>query len=100
MKFKDWLIAFTLTLIVVLLYKYNTLALDNQHQINQLKQPQQVIKVVPVQVDKALVDRLEKLAREKLEEEWENAALIDQLEAYGGWWKEVEKNDFPKEGEK
>jgi hypothetical protein len=101
MKLKDWIVAFVLTLIVILLYKYNTLALENQQQIDQLKQPQQIVKVEPIKVDVALVERLEELSRYVERLEMECAAQKDYIKGMGETWDDwASKNSFPgSEGE-
>jgi hypothetical protein len=65
MKFKDWAVAFTLTLIVILIFKYNSLALQNQQQITVLqsdikKLQQQVTECVTVDDLQPLLDDLAK----------------------------------------
>jgi len=49
--------------------------------------------------DEGLLERIEELVRNNEQLEMENKALKSELSAFGGWWKEVEKNDFPKGGE-
>jgi UPF0288 family protein (methanogenesis marker protein 3) len=67
-----------------------------QKQINQLKQPQQIVKVEPVKVDAALVDKIEELARLNERLEIENAAIKAELAAFQPWWDDwASKNSFP-----
>ena len=86
MKLKDWIIAFILTTIIIVLGKYSQLEFENRQRIENLKNPIQIVKVEPIKVDAALVERIEELVRENQRLEWEVAALRDEAEAFG-WLK-------------
>jgi hypothetical protein len=76
---------------------------SQQQQIDQLKstKPQQIVRVEPVQVDAALVERLEELTRLNERLEMENAGMHDYIEGMGKTWdKWASENSFPKEAEK
>jgi hypothetical protein len=76
--------AFTLVLIVGVVIG------TQQQQTDQLKQPQQIVKVEPVKVDTVLVERLEELTRENVRLLQEVADQAKQIQEFG-WMKEVAK---------
>jgi hypothetical protein len=77
----------TLAVIAFILFCVIAARFDSQqNQIDQLKQPQQIVKVELVKVDGAMVERLEELARLNLLLEQENEDLKHQAKEFG-WLK-------------
>lgn len=85
---RDWLITISLVMLLIAGFVQSGINHDHQKQIDQFKQPQQIVKVEPVKVDAALVEQIEELTRDNERLVMENSALKDEIKAFG-WLKDV-----------
>ena len=101
MKVRDYFIALTLTLVVlvtILASNHEKTYLDKSEN-KSVSETNLTVSVLKVEIDETLLDKIDELTRLNVWLEMENAALKAEIKNFGGWWKDwANENDFPKEG--
>lgn len=89
-----------LVFVLVSIY-FRSIDVELKKQIDSLSQQQTIIKVEPIPLDTALVEKYEEVVRLNERLEMENTGMHDYIVGMGKTWDRwANENSFPKESEK
>ena len=103
MKVRDYFIALTLTLVVLvtIVASNHEKTYSDKSENKSVSETNLTVSVVKVEIDKTLLDKIDELTRLNVWLEMENAGMHDYIVGMGKTWDRwASENDFPKDGEK